>query len=327
KVLNGVLDSHKVDVIAVGNGTASREVFQFIREWIKSKGHDVEALMINESGASVYSASKTAREEFPDLDLTVRGAVSIARRYQDPLAELVKIEPKSIGVGQYQHDVNQTRLKQSLQRTVESCVNFVGVDLNRASVQLLEYVSGINPNVARNIVIHRSKNGSFHGREQLRKVKGMGDRTFEQAVGFLRVPESKNPLDHSAVHPENYPLVEKIAADQGLPLQELMGKESLLKDIDLSGYQQNGAGEYTLRDILEELRKPGRDPRQDHQAVQFDESVSEISDLSKGMKLPGMITNVTHFGVFVDIGVHQDGLVHISQLSRRYVKDPMEVCS
>ena len=223
KVLNGVIGNHKVDVIAVGNGTASREVFQFIREWIKSEGHDVGAVMINESGASVYSASKTAREEFPDLDLTVRGAVSIARRYQDPLAELVKIEPKSIGVGQYQHDVNQTRLKQSLQRTVESCVNFVGVDLNRASVQLLEHVSGISPNVARNIVVHRSKNGSFHGREQLRKVKGMGDRTFEQAAGFLRVPESKNPLDHSAVHPENYPLIEKIAADQGLPLKELMG--------------------------------------------------------------------------------------------------------
>ena len=325
--LNDLLKEHKVDTVAIGNGTASREVFQFVKDWIQEDGHTLETLVVNESGASVYSASKTAREEFPDLDLTVRGAVSIARRYQDPLAELVKIEPKSIGVGQYQHDVNQSRLKQSLERTVESCVNYVGVDLNRASYQLLEHVSGINPGLARNIVQHRNLNGSYTSRYELLKVKGMGKRTFEQAAGFLRVSESKNPLDQSAVHPENYSLVEQMAVQLEIPIQELMGNEEKLKLIDVKRYEEEGVGSYTLKDIINELHKPGRDPREDHQTVQFDDSVSEINDLEKGMKLPGVITNVTHFGAFIDIGVHQDGLVHISRLSKKYIKDPLEVCN
>ena len=325
--LNALLKEHKVDIVAIGNGTASREVFRFVRDWIQEEGHSLETLVVNESGASVYSASKTAREEFPDLDLTVRGAVSIARRYQDPLAELVKIEPKSIGVGQYQHDVNQSRLKQSLDRTVESCVNFVGVDLNRASFQLLEHVSGINPGLARNIVQHRNLNGSYSTRNELLQVKGMGKRTFEQAAGFLRVPESENPLDHSAVHPENYSLVEQMAEQLEIPLQKMVGNEEKLKLIDVKRYEEQGIGSYTLKDIIDELHKPGRDPRDDHQTVQFDDSVSEIGDLEKGMKLPGVITNVTHFGAFIDIGVHQDGLVHISRLSKKYIKDPLEVCT
>ena len=327
KELNAVLKEHKVDIVAIGNGTASREVFRFIRDWIKDENHELETLVVNESGASVYSASKTAREEFPDLDLTVRGAVSIARRYQDPLAELVKIEPKSIGVGQYQHDVNQNRLKQSLERTVESCVNYVGVDLNRASFQLLEHVSGISPGLARNIVQHRNLNGAYSTRNDLLNVKGMGKRTFEQSAGFLRVMESENPLDQSAVHPENYTLVEQMAEHLELPLKEMVGNEEKLKLIDVKRYEEQGIGSFTLKDIIDELHKPGRDPRKDHETVQFDDSVSEIADLEKGMKLPGVITNVTHFGAFIDIGVHQDGLVHISRLSKKYIKDPLEVCT
>ena len=327
KELNSVLKEHKVDIVAIGNGTASREVFRFIRDWIKDENHQLETLVVNESGASVYSASKTAREEFPDLDLTVRGAVSIARRYQDPLAELVKIEPKSIGVGQYQHDVNQNRLKQSLERTVESCVNYVGVDLNRASFQLLEHVSGISPGLARNIVHHRNLNGVYSTRNDLLKVKGMGKRTFEQSAGFLRVMESENPLDQSAVHPENYTLVEQMAEHLELPLKEMVGNEEKLKLIDVKRYEEQGIGSFTLKDIIDELHKPGRDPRKDHETVQFDDTVSEIADLEKGMKLPGVITNVTHFGAFIDIGVHQDGLVHISRLSKKYIKDPLEVCT
>lgn len=322
-VLRDLIARHGVELVAVGNGTASREVFQFARGFSREEAPGLQVLMVNESGASVYSASAVAREEFPDLDLTVRGAVSIARRYQDPLAELVKIEPKSIGVGQYQHDVHQTRLKQSLDRTVESCVNFVGVDLNRASAPLLSYVSGVSGNLARRIVEHRNTHGAFATRNGLLDVSGMGPKTFEQAAGFLRIPDGTHPLDRSAVHPENYPLVEKIAEEAGLSVAELIGNESALSKIDLSRYSQ--AGEFTVQDILEELRKPGRDPREEHQDVPFDDSVQELSDLKPGMRLNGVVTNITHFGAFVDLGVHQDGLVHISQLSDKFIKDPMEV--
>ncbi len=327
EILHKTFTKHKVNVIAIGNGTASREVHQFVRKFVKNLKLPLETLVVNESGASVYSASKTAREEFPDLDLTVRGAISIARRYQDPLAELVKIEPKSIGVGQYQHDVHQSRLKQSLARTVESCVNFVGVDLNRASAPLLGYVSGISASVARGIIEHRNGIGAFKDRKQLLEVKGLGEKTFEQSAGFLRIPEGCNPLDCSAVHPEHYQVVEAMARDLEISVEGMIGNSERLKQIETARYQGPSMGEYTLKDIIAELHKPGRDPRQDHQTVEFDESVQELSDLEAGMRLQGVITNVTHFGAFVDVGVHHDGLVHISQLSDRFVKDPMEVCT
>ncbi|MGK5090674.1 Tex family protein [Deltaproteobacteria bacterium TL4] len=327
KILRNLIETYKVNIICIGNGTASREVQQFVKTFLSTLAQPVEQMIVNESGASVYSASQEARDEFPDLDLTVRGAISIARRYQDPLAELVKIDPKSIGVGQYQHDVNQTRLKQSLDRTVESCVNYVGVDLNRASVPLLSYVSGITKSMAKRIVAYRDQNGGIHTREELKAVSGLGPKTFQQAAGFLRITEGTHPLDRSAVHPENYNIVERMAQDLKLSVEEIIGKESLLQKIDLKQYQSEDVGLYTLKDIIEELRKPGRDPRQDHQSVQFDESVQTIQDLKVGMRLNGSITNITHFGAFVDIGVHQDGLVHISELSDKYIKDPMEVCA
>jgi uncharacterized protein len=324
QTLRKLIEDHGVEIVAVGNGTASREVHQFVRNWLKEAELAVQHLVVNESGASVYSASELARKEFPDLDLTRRSAISIARRYQDPLAEFVKIDPKSIGVGQYQHDVNQTRLKQSLDRTVESCVNFVGVDLNRASGPLLRYVSGITPTLAQRIVEHRDAQGPFATRQALLEVSGMGPKIFEQAAGFLRIPDSSEPLDASAVHPERYPLVQRIAADHEVSVSELLGNESVVARVDSAKYESDEAGAFTLQDILAELRKPGRDPRADHTTVEFDESVQELSDLKPGMQLNGIVTNVTHFGAFVDIGVHQDGLAHVSELSDRFVKDPLE---
>ena len=325
QTLRKLVEDHGVEIVAVGNGTASREVHQFVRNWLKEAGLSVQHLVVNESGASVYSASELARKEFPDLDLTRRSAISIARRYQDPLAEFVKIDPKSIGVGQYQHDVNQTRLKQSLDRTVESCVNFVGVDLNRASGPLLRYVSGITPTLAQRIVEHRDAQGPFATRQGLLEVSGLGPKTFEQAAGFLRILDSSEPLDASAVHPERYALVQRIAADHEVSVPELLGNDSVITRIDLVKYESDEVGAFTLQDILAELRKPGRDPRADHTTVEFDESVQELADLKPGMQLNGVVTNVTHFGAFVDIGVHQDGLVHVSELSDRFVKNPLEV--
>lgn len=327
KILQKLFKTHPVEIVAIGNGTASREVQRFAQTFLKSHHPKTVCVVVNESGASIYSASEVGREEFPDLDLTVRGAISIARRYQDPLAELVKIDPKSIGVGQYQHDVNATRLQTSLTRTVESCVNYVGVDLNTASGKLLTHVAGITASIAQRIVHYRDKHGLFRERSALHNVEGIGPRTFEQAAGFLRIPFSKNPLDASAVHPETYPIIEKMAQDQGLSVEKLIGNIAAVNAISPDRYVSEQAGQYTLRDILEELRKPGRDPRSEHQTVQFNEGVEEIADLETGMKLNGVVTNVTHFGAFVDIGVHQDGLVHVSEMSRKFIKNPMEICS
>jgi uncharacterized protein len=281
--------------------------------------------MVNEAGASVYSASDVAREEFPELDLTLRSAISIARRLQDPLAELVKIDPKSIGVGQYQHDVSQTRLKRRLDETVESCVNRVGVELNTASAALLGYVAGIGPAVAQRIVRHRDTSGAFRSRAEVTKVGGLGPKTFEQAAGFLRVRGGKHPLDASAVHPERYALVERIAADVGVKVDSLVGNEAAVARIEPRRYVGDGVGLPTLEDILAELRKPGRDPRQAFEAPQFRDDVQKVEDLKEGMVLQGTVTNVVAFGAFVDVGVHQDGLVHVSHLSNRFVKDPNEV--
>ncbi len=279
-------------------------------------------VMVNESGASVYSASEVARKEFPDLDVTIRGAVSIGRRLMDPLAELVKIDPKSIGVGQYQHDVNQQALRGSLDDTVVSCVNAVGVEVNTASEQLLTYVSGLGPQLARNIIVFRNEKGPFSARGDLRKVPRLGPKAFEQAGGFLRIRDGENPLDASAVHPESYPIVESMAKDLGCVVRDLLRDEGLRKQIDLNRYLTDTVGLPTLTDILQELAKPGRDPRQQFESVGFAEGVTKISDLQPGMKLSGVVTNVTAFGAFVDIGVHQDGLVHISELAEGFVKDP-----
>src|SRR5690625_1789011 len=312
--------------IAVGNGTAGRETERFVRETLKSaKRQDVIVVLVNESGASIYSASDVAREEFPDLDLTVRGAISIARRLQDPLAELVKIDPQSIGVGQYQHDVAQTMLKKKLDEVVESCVNAVGVEVNTASAPLLAHVAGIGPTLAKRIVAHRDEHGAFTSRHALRDVRGLGPRAFEQCAGFLRVAQSDNPLDRSAVHPERYALVEQIARDLNLDLQRLVGSDSDAQKIDPKRYVQENVGEETLIDIIAELRKPGRDPRDAFEPPQFRDDVQRIEDLTPGMILPGIVTNVTAFGAFVDVGVGQDGLVHISQLADRFVRDPNDV--
>ena len=316
-------EKYAVEAVAVGNGTAGRETEAFIRQLGLSP--DVIVTMVNESGASIYSASETAREEFPDLDLTVRGAVSIGRRLMDPLSELVKIDPKSIGVGQYQHDVDQTELKQALDDVVISSVNGVGVDLNRASVQLLTYVSGLGPQLAKNILMFRDENGAFASRKELKNVPRLGPKAFEQCAGFLRIRDGKNPLDDSAVHPETYAIVEKMAGDLGCTVADLLRDEKLRQQIKLTQYVSDTVGIPTLTDIMAELAKPGRDPREKFEAFAFDADVSEISDLICGMKLPGIVTNVTRFGAFVDIGVHQDGLVHISQLADRFVKDPAEV--
>lgn len=315
---------HNLEAIAIGNGTASRETEEFIRKIEEIPG-DIPVVMVNESGASIYSASDVAREEFPDKDVTVRGAVSIGRRLADPLAELVKIDPKSIGVGQYQHDVDQYALKRKLDEVVESCVNMVGVEVNTSSKQLLTYVSGLGPQLAENIVKFRNENGPFKTRKELLKVPRMGEKAFEQAAGFLRINISKHPLDKSAVHPESYEIVEKMAADLKCSIEDLMNSKELRSKIVLSKYVTDKVGLPTLTDIINELDKPGRDPRKTFEAFEFDKSVHDITDLRVGMKLPGIVTNVTNFGAFVDIGVHQDGLVHISQISDTFVDDPNEV--
>jgi len=312
-----------IEVIAVGNGTAGRETEAFIRE-LTLPG-EIPVVMVNESGASIYSASEAAREEFPDYDITVRGAVSIGRRLMDPLAELVKIDPKSIGVGQYQHDVDQSMLKQSLDDTVISCVNNVGVEVNTASKQLLTYVSGLGPKIARNIVNHRDEKGPFKTRKELKKVGGLGPKAFEQSAGFLRIRDGKNPLDASAVHPESYSIVDRMAEDLSCSVKELIEDKSLHKKINLKNYVTETVGMPTLQDIIDELAKPGRDPREKFEIFSFAEDVNAIEDVKAGMKLPGIVTNVTKFGAFVDIGVHQDGLIHISQLADKFVKDPAEI--
>ena len=318
-----LVSEYQIEAIAIGNGTASRETEAFVNK-IKFD-RPVQVVMVNESGASIYSASEIARDEFPDHDITVRGAVSIGRRLADPLAELVKLDPKSIGVGQYQHDVDQTALKNALDDVVMSCVNAVGVDVNTASKQLLTYVSGLGPTLAENIVNYRNENGPFQTRKEILKVPRMGEKVFEQAAGFLRIRDGKNPLDASAVHPERYKLVEQMAKDLQSDLKTIIGKSDIKSKIDLKKYVNDEVGLPTLQDILEELVKPGRDPRKEFEAWTFDDSVHEISDLREGMTLPGIITNVTNFGAFVDIGVHQDGLVHISEISNTFVKDPNEV--
>jgi uncharacterized protein len=312
-----------IEAIAIGNGTAGRETETFIHGLDLSK--NIQVVMVNESGASVYSASEVAREEFPDQDVTVRGAASIGRRLMDPLAELVKIDPKSIGVGQYQHDVDQGALKSSLDDVVISCVNRVGVEVNTASKQLLTYVSGLGPQLAKGILEYRNEHGPFLSKEGLKQVPRLGPKAFEQAAGFLRIRDGENPLDRSAVHPESYPIVDAMARDLGCTVLDLMRDENLRKRIDLKQYVSEKAGLPTLNDILSELSKPGRDPREQFETFRFTEGVEKIEDVKPGMKLPGIVTNITAFGVFVDIGVHQDGLVHISELSNRFVKDPAEV--
>jgi protein Tex len=317
-----MVEKYKIQAIAIGNGTASREAEQFIKS-IGLPSHVLVA-MVNESGASIYSASDVAREEFPDQDVTVRGAVSIGRRLMDPLAELVKIDAKSIGVGQYQHDVDQTELKKSLDDVVMSCVNAVGVELNTASKQLLTYVSGLGPQLAQNIVEYRNANGPFKDRESLKKVPRLGDKAYEQAAGFLRIRDGKNVLDTSAVHPERYNLVQQMAKDLGCGVTDLMTSNELRRKLDLKKYVSEEVGLPTLTDIIEELAKPGRDPRESFEVFSFTDGVNEMADLKMGMKLPGIVTNVTKFGAFVDIGVHQDGLVHISHLADKFISDPSE---
>jgi uncharacterized protein len=320
--LEALLRQHDVRAIAIGNGTASRETDAFVRGFLRDKGiQDIFSVTVSESGASIYSASDIARQEFPDLDLTVRGAISIARRLQDPLSELVKVDPKSIGVGQYQHDVDQRQLAESLESVVESCVNRVGVDLNTSSWTLLRHVAGITERTALNIVNYRNEKGSFRSRMQVLEVPGIGPKTFEQAAGFLRIRNGDNPLDMTAVHPESYPVVEQIARSIKTSVRDIIQQPEFLEKVDLG---QLSAGTYTLSDILAELRKPGRDPREKFVAPSFNEEVREIADVQTGMVLEGVVTNVTKFGAFVDIGVHQDGLVHISELSTRFIKDPAE---
>ncbi len=321
--VRALCEKFNIEVIAVGNGTAGRETETFVRG-LGLPGQ-VKIVMVNESGASIYSASETARREFPDHDITVRGAVSIGRRLMDPLAELVKIDPKSIGVGQYQHDVDQNALKKSLDDVVMSCVNAVGVEANTASPELLTYVSGLGPQLAQNIVDYRNENGPFPSRDQLKSVPRLGPKAFEQAAGFLRIRDAGNPLDGSAVHPESYPVVEAMARDLDSTVADLMRDAELRKKIDISKYVSDKTGIPTLKDILDELAKPGRDPRRQFESVSFAEGIEKISDVETGMRLPGVVTNITAFGAFVDIGVHQDGLVHISQLADRFVKNPADV--
>lgn len=334
--LQQMLDEYHIEAIAIGNGTASRETKEFVEEAISNwqlaasqkpnaNSQKPKVFVVSEDGASVYSASKTAREEFPDEDVTVRGAVSIGRRLMDPLAELVKIDPKSIGVGQYQHDVDQAKLKHSLDQTVESCVNLVGVNLNTASQHLLMYVSGLGPTLAKNIVDYRRENGAFTSRAQLKKVPRLGPAAYQQCAGFLRIPEAKNPLDNSAVHPESYSVVEQMAKDNHCTVADLISDKEKRTQIDIKRYVTDTIGLPTLTDIMKELEKPGRDPREQIEEFEFDASVQTIEDLHEGMQLPGIVTNITNFGAFVDIGVHQDGLVHISQLADKYVTDPTQV--
>ena len=318
-----LVEQYKIEAISIGNGTASRETEQFVTS--QRYDREVQVFVVSEDGASIYSASKTAREEFPDYDVTVRGAVSIGRRLMDPLAELVKIDAKSIGVGQYQHDVDQTKLKASLDQTVESCVNLVGVNVNTASKHLLTYVSGLGPTLAQNIVDYRTENGPFESRRQLLKVPRMGAKAYEQCAGFLRIPQAKNPLDNSAVHPESYPIVEQMAKDLNCTVADLIKDKEIRSKIDLKKYVTDTVGLPTLTDILQELDKPGRDPRQKIQVFEFDKNVRTLDDLQEGMELPGIVTNITNFGCFVDIGIKENGLVHVSQLADRFVSNPADV--
>jgi uncharacterized protein len=322
ETIKSLVEKYKIEAIAIGNGTAGRETEAFVK---KLGLVECSVVMVNESGASIYSASKVAREEFPDQDITVRGAVSIGRRLMDPLAELVKIDPKSIGVGQYQHDVDQNKLQSSLDDVVVSCVNSVGVSLNTASKEILSYVSGLGPSLAQNIIAYRNEHGAFKDRNQLKKVARLGDKAFEQSAGFLRIPDSENPLDSSAVHPERYELVNKMAKDIGCSVADLLKDENLRKKVSLKNYVDETIGLPTLTDIMAELSRPGRDPRKQFEYFAFTEGVNEISDLKAGMKLQGKVTNITNFGAFVDIGVHQDGLVHLSQLANHFVKDPNDI--
>lgn len=325
RIFRNLIEKYQIQLIAIGNGTAGRETESFVIESMQGMKNPPIKVMVNESGASIYSASTVAIAEFPDLDLTVRGAISIGRRLQDPLAELVKIDPKSIGVGQYQHDVDQKLLKKKLDETVESCVNFVGVDLNTASKELLTFVSGLSATVANNIIAYRNQHGAFRDRRDLLKVPKLGAKAFEQAAGFLRIRDGDRPLDNTAVHPESYQVVEAIASDLNVPLSAIAQASDKLKTVDLKKYVTEAIGEPTLRDILRELEKPGRDPRAEFKSVTFLEAVQKITDLEVGMELEGIITNVANFGAFVDIGVHQDGLVHISQLADRFVSDPKQI--
>ena len=320
-----LVEQYKIEAIAIGNGTASRETEQFVQS--QKYDRDIQVFVVSEDGASIYSASKTAREEFPDYDVTVRGAVSIGRRLMDPLAELVKIDAKSIGVGQYQHDVDQAKLKESLDRTVESCVNLVGVNVNTASKHLLTYVSGLGPTLAQNIVDFRTENGPFTSRKELMKVPRMGAKAYEQCAGFLRIPNAKNPLDNSAVHPESYPIVELMAKDLNCSVEDLIKNKELRNKIKVEKYVTTTVGLPTLNDIMKELDKPGRDPRQQIKVFEFDKNVRTLDDLREGMELPGIVTNITNFGCFVDIGIKENGLVHVSQLSDKFVSDPTTVVS
>lgn len=323
--IKNLIEKHNIELIAIGNGTAGRETDEFVAEVMETMARKPIRVIVNESGASIYSASDVAIAEFPDLDITVRGAISIGRRLQDPLAELVKIDPKSIGVGQYQHDVDQKLLKKKLDETVESCVNYVGVDLNTASKELLAFVSGITPTIAKNIITYRNEHGAFKNRRLLLKVPKLGPKAFEQSAGFLRIRDGGNPLDNTAVHPESYSVVEAIAADLNVPLEQIARATERLKSIELKKYVTDTVGEPTLRDILRELEKPGRDPRAEFKYATFKEGIKEITDLKIGMELEGIVTNVANFGAFVDVGVHQDGLVHISQLADRFVDDPKKI--
>jgi uncharacterized protein len=331
QTLFDAIKKYSVEAIAIGNGTAGRETLSFVNEALSEAkmAQDIRVYMVNEAGASIYSASEAAREEFPNQDVTVRGAISIGRRLMDPLAELVKIDPKSIGVGQYQHDVNQTLLSKRLQSVVESAVNKVGVNLNTASKHLLSYVSGLGPSLAQNIVNYRKENGAFKSRSELKKVPRLGDKAFEQCAGFLRVRDGKNPLDNSSVHPERYSVIEQMSKDLGVKVHDLIGREELIEKIEAKNYvsEKESLGLLTLQDILQELKKPGLDPRGEAQNIVFEDGVKSINDLEIGMELNGIVTNVTNFGAFVDIGVKQDGLVHISQLSKQFIKHPSEAVS
>lgn len=330
--LQQMVNDYHIEAIAIGNGTASRETRAFVEEALSSHPSPLtshlsppQIFVVSEDGASVYSASKVARDEFPDEDVTVRGAVSIGRRLMDPLAELVKIDPKSIGVGQYQHDVDQGKLKHQLDQTVENCVNLVGVNLNTASSHLLQYVSGLGPTLAKNIVDYRKENGAFTSRAQLKKVPRLGPSAYQQCAGFLRIPGAKNPLDNSAVHPESYSIVEQMAKDMNCGVSDLIADKERREKVDLKKYITAEVGMPTLTDIMKELEKPGRDPREQLEEFEFDKNVHSVDDLAEGMILPGIVTNITNFGAFVDIGVHQDGLVHISQIANRRIAHPTDV--
>ena len=323
--LRKMVEAYQIEAISIGNGTASRETEDFINQ--QTFDRQIPVFVVSEQGASIYSASKIARDEFPDYDVTVRGAVSIGRRLMDPLAELVKIDPKSIGVGQYQHDVDQTKLKKALDQTVENCVNLVGVNLNTASSHLLTYISGLGPQLAQNIVNYRAENGAFNSRKELMKVPRMGSKAFEQCAGFLRIPGAKNPLDNTAVHPESYHIVEQMAKDLKCTVNELIADKELRRKINISDYVTPVVGLPTLQDIMQELEKPGRDPRKTIKVFEFDKNVRTIADLREGMILPGIVGNITNFGAFVDIGIKENGLVHLSQLAERYISDPTEIVS